>query len=148
MVFLPSLSLEMKQGEGYALPWTEDKWEIISQDVPSIAVTCTVLAVVPFRSRRPQGGICTFKMSFSQAADGRGMRATVVPCVFAELLVSSHAGVMLVHHSALFTRVGRVHPFLVPPLAVGSCPFILDTLIPEPTAHGNKGVCSHASTTP
>lgn len=78
----------------------------------------------PYRPRRPQGGICTFTMSFSQAANGRGMGGTVVPCVFAELLVSSHAGVMLVHHSALLTGVGRVHPFLVPPLAEGSYPFM------------------------
>lgn len=78
----------------------------------------------PYRPRGPRGGICTFTMTFSQAANGRGMGDTVVPFVFAELLVSSHAGIMLAHHSAVLTRLGRVHPFLVPPPAVGSCPFM------------------------
>ena len=68
---------------------------------------------------------------------------TVVPCVFAELLVTPHAGVMLVHHTAVLTGVGRV-----PTLAVGSRPSIYDGLMPESTAHGIKGVCPHARGTP
>lgn len=45
----------MKQGASYALPWTGDKWEVIRQDVPSIAVTHTVLALVPLETQETSG---------------------------------------------------------------------------------------------
>lgn len=76
------------------------------------------------------------------------MGGTVVPCVFAELLVAPHAGLMLVRHTAPLTGVGRVHPLVVPCLAVGSPPFMYDGLMTESTAHGIKGVCPHASGAP
>lgn len=76
------------------------------------------------------------------------MGGTVVPCVFAELSVTPLTGVVLVHHTATLTGVGRVRPLLAPPLSMGSCASVYDGLMPESAPHGIKGVCPHTSGTP
>lgn len=76
------------------------------------------------------------------------MGGTVVPCVFAGLLVTPHAGVMLVRHTTTLTEVGRVCPLLMPPLSMGSHASVYDGLMLESAPHGINGVCPHTSGTP
>lgn len=112
----------------------EDSREVIKQDVPSTAVTCTVLALVPLQTQETLGlGFAHSQHASPQLQETRVMGGTVVPCVSAELLVTPHAVVMLVCHTAMLTGVGRV-----PPLAVGSPPSIHNGLMTESTAHRIK----------
>lgn len=130
-------------GERYALPWME----IIKQDMSSTAVTCCLGT-----SALTDPGDLGVGFARSQPASPQSRVAgvtggTVVPCVFAEPLVTPHAGVMLVHHTATLSGFARVCLLLVPPLAAGSHPSVRDGLVPESTAHGIKGVCPHAGGT-
>lgn len=72
----------------------------------------------------------------------------MLPWVFAGLLLTPHTGVMLVHHTAMLTGVGRVRPLVGLPLAVGSPPSMYDGLVAESTAHRIKGICPQSSSVP
>lgn len=117
--------------------------------MPSITVTCAVLALGPLIDPGDLGtGICTFATCFSPAIVAGVRGGTVLPCVLAELLLTPHAGVMLVRHTAMLAGVGRARPLVGPPLTVGSPPSMYNGLMAESTAHGIKGICPQSSSAP
>lgn len=117
--------------------------------MPSITVTCAVLALGPLTDPGDlRAGICAFTTCFSPAKIAGVRGGTVLPWVFAELLLTPHTGVMLVHHTAMLTGVGRVRPLVGLPLAVGSPPSMYDGLVAESTAHRIKGICPQSSSAP
>lgn len=140
----------MKQGERYALPWTEDKWEVIRQDVPSIAVTYTVLALIPLQTQETTGWDLHSLSEPLPGCKGQGHgRHCGALCVYRAVGVLPRRG-------NAGTSLSPAHKgWQSPSLPSASlCCGILSIRIrqahacPEPTAHGNKGVCSHASTAP
>lgn len=118
-------------------PWMEDKGEIINRTCSPLLSHMLSWHSVALQTQETSGlGLaCSQRASLHLQMAGVTGDA-LVPCVFAKLLLAPHTGLTLVCHTPMLTGVGRVHPLIVPCLAVGSPPSICDGLMTESTAHG------------